>query len=123
MRRTRSLDVVPIDLDIDRTLRRLKREHKEIDLHRVPIMAEEGGGDAVPNRALKDYSIPNVGISSIQRPPIQANNFEIKPAIIQMIQNSVQFGGLPNDDPNLHIANFLEICDTFKHNGVTDDAI
>ncbi|KAL5575516.1 hypothetical protein UlMin_017215 [Ulmus minor] len=86
-------------------------------------MGEEGGGDAVPNRALKDYSIPNVGISSIQRPPIQANNFEIKPAIIQMIQNSVQFGGLPNDDPNLHIANFLEICDTFKHNGVTDDAV
>ncbi|KAL5548869.1 hypothetical protein UlMin_004100 [Ulmus minor] len=86
-------------------------------------MAEEGGGDAVPNRALKDYSIPNVGISSIQRPPIQANNFEIKSAIIQMIQNSVQFGGLPNDDPNLHIVNFLEICDTFKHNGVTDDAV
>ncbi|KAL5574228.1 hypothetical protein UlMin_023825 [Ulmus minor] len=86
-------------------------------------MAEEVEGGAVPNRALKDYSIPNVSISSIQRPPIQANNFEIKPAIIQMIQNSVQFGGLPNDDPNLHIANFLEICDTFKHNGVTDDAV
>ncbi|KAL5574105.1 hypothetical protein UlMin_023702 [Ulmus minor] len=86
-------------------------------------MGEEGGGDAVSNRALKDYSIPNVGVSSIQRPPIQANNFEIKPAIIQMIQNSVQFGGLANDDPNLHITNFLEICDTFKHNGVTDDAI
>ena len=40
-----------------------------------------------------------------------------------MIQNSVQFGCFLNDDPNLHIANFLEICDTFKHNGVTDDAI
>ncbi|KAL5571571.1 hypothetical protein UlMin_021168 [Ulmus minor] len=86
-------------------------------------MAEEVEGGAARNRALKDYSIPNVGISSIQRPPIEANNFEIKPAIIQMIQNSVQFGGLPNDDPNLHIANFLEICDTFKHNGVTDDAV
>ncbi|KAL5546712.1 hypothetical protein UlMin_006399 [Ulmus minor] len=86
-------------------------------------MAEEGGGDTVPNRALKDYSILNVGVSSIQRPPIQANNFEIKPAIIQMIQNSVQFGGLPNDDPNLHIVNFLEICDTFKHNGRFKDLL
>ena len=84
-------------------------------------MGEEG--DAAPNRALKDYSIPNVGVSSIQRPPIQVNNFEIKLAIIQMILNSVQFGGLANDDPNLHITNFLEICDTFKHNGVTDDVI
>ncbi|KAL5553867.1 hypothetical protein UlMin_041268 [Ulmus minor] len=121
MKRTRNLDVVPIDVDIDRTLRKLRRERKEIDLHKVPVMGEEG--DAVPNRAVKDYSIPKVGVSSIQRPPIQANNFKIKPAIIQMIQNSVQFGGLANDDPNLHIANFLEICDTFKHNGVTDDAI
>ena len=82
MRRTRSLDVVPIDLDIDRTLRRLRRERKQIDLHEVPVMGEEVGGDAVPNRALKDYSIPNMGVSSIQRPPIQANTFEIKPAII-----------------------------------------
>ena len=65
MRRTRSLDLVPIDLDIEKTLRRLRRERKEIDLHKVPVIGEEGGGDAVPNRALKDYSIPNVGISSI----------------------------------------------------------
>lgn len=26
-------------------------------------------------------------------------------------------------DPNIHIANILEIYDTFKHNGVTDDVI
>ncbi|RVW68547.1 hypothetical protein CK203_063695 [Vitis vinifera] len=84
---------------------------------------ENHGDNGVPNRALKDYFVPNVGVSSIRRPPIQANNFEIKLAIIQMIQSSIQFGGLANDDPNLHIANFLEIFYTFKHNGVTDDAI
>ncbi|XP_075479439.1 uncharacterized protein LOC142520322 [Primulina tabacum] len=40
-----------------------------------------------------------------------------------MIQNTVQFGGNALDDPNTHIADFLEICDTFKFNGVSDDAV
>ncbi|XP_052177591.1 uncharacterized protein LOC127791654 [Diospyros lotus] len=76
-------------------------------------------------RALRDYAMPSIQEtpSGITRPSIGANNFEIKPAIIQMIQISVQFSGLPNDDPNAHIANFLEICDTFKQNGVSNDAI
>ncbi|XP_048228273.1 uncharacterized protein LOC125369544 [Ricinus communis] len=43
--------------------------------------------------------------------------------MIRMVQNSVQFGGFPSEDPNAHIANFLEICDTFKINGTTDNAI
>ena len=76
-------------------------------------------------KALRDYAMPSVNgaISSIRRLAIQANNFEIKLAIIQMIQQTVQFEGLSQDDPNVHIANFLKICDTFKHNVVTDDVI
>ncbi|XP_052197256.1 uncharacterized protein LOC127804434 [Diospyros lotus] len=76
-------------------------------------------------KKLRKYAMPKVdGISSsIQRPIVQANNFEIKPSIIQMIQTSVQFGGFPNDDPNQHLGNFLEICDTFRFNRVSDDAV
>ena len=40
-----------------------------------------------------------------------------------MIQSSVQFYGMLNEDPNDHIANFLEICDTLKYNGVSNDAL
>ncbi|XP_015580158.1 uncharacterized protein LOC107261968 [Ricinus communis] len=40
-----------------------------------------------------------------------------------MVQNNCMFGGLPNEDPNTHLDDFLEICDTFQINGVSNDAI
>ena len=40
-----------------------------------------------------------------------------------MIPQSIRFNGDLKEDPNQHIANFPEICDTFKSNGVADDAI
>ena len=61
--------------------------------------------------------------SWIRKPTVQANNFELKSSYINMIQNSVQFHGLPSEDPNLHIVYFLDICDMFRVNGVLDDAI
>ncbi|KAK5835958.1 hypothetical protein PVK06_011684 [Gossypium arboreum] len=61
--------------------------------------------------------------SSIVRPAVAANNFELKPNTIQMIQQFVHFDGLQDEDPNAHLVSFLEFCDTFKINGVSDDAI
>ena len=60
---------------------------------------------------------------SIARLSINSNNFEIKPSLLQMIQNTVQFFGMIKEDPNDHIAEFLELCDTIKINGVTEDAL
>lgn len=71
-------------------------------------------------RPLRDYVVPivNGACSSIARHTVQTNNFEIKPAKIQIIHTPVQFVGMLNDDPNAHIASFFKICDIFKQNGV-----
>ncbi|XP_073018808.1 uncharacterized protein [Primulina eburnea] len=61
--------------------------------------------------------------SSITRPTVEANTFELKPSIIQMIQYQVRFGGSQTEDPNAHLEGFLSICDTIKFNGVSTDAI
>ena len=58
----------------------------------------------------------------IKRPAIKANNFELKSITLQLLQG-VQFIGLPHEDPNAHIWNFLEVCNMVKYNGVSDDAI
>ncbi|KAL5554822.1 hypothetical protein UlMin_042223 [Ulmus minor] len=81
----------------------------------------EGGEN---RRVLRDYAAPNVvgTTSGIRRPTVQANNFEIKPSFIQMVQSN-QFGGMSKDDPNAHIAYFLEVCDLYKINGVSEDVV
>ena len=73
---------------------------------------------------LEDLTSPNMeGCgSSIVPPTVPANNFEIKPALIQLIR-AEQFGGMEEEDPNQHIHNFLQICGTIKMNGVPEDAI
>ncbi|XP_073153886.1 uncharacterized protein [Henckelia pumila] len=77
------------------------------------------------NRTLMDLHRPLVGGygSKIVRPVVQANTFELKPTIIQMIQMQVRLGGASSENPNAHLEQFLSICDTFKFNGVTADAI
>nr|GFA02925.1 reverse transcriptase domain-containing protein [Tanacetum cinerariifolium]GFA03313.1 reverse transcriptase domain-containing protein [Tanacetum cinerariifolium] len=43
--------------------------------------------------------------------------------MIQQVQNTCLFHGLPGDDANRHIDKFLEITQPMKQNGVSDDAL
>nr|GEY42368.1 reverse transcriptase domain-containing protein [Tanacetum cinerariifolium] len=43
--------------------------------------------------------------------------------MIQQVQNSCQFHGLPGDDANKHLDKFLHVTQSIKLNGVTDDAL
>ena len=41
---------------------------------------------------------------------------------LRMLHN-ILFHGLPNENPNMHLTNFIEVCDTVKYNGVTEEAL
>ncbi|KAK8926051.1 hypothetical protein KSP39_PZI018317 [Platanthera zijinensis] len=128
-----SSENLDFDPEIDRSLARIR------SLRRIPFsdpvesigepssssMADPPNNAQPVERTMSYYARPNLDDtgSSIVRPAVANNNFEIKSSVIQMIQNAVQFDGQPDEDPNNHLSNFLEICDTFKINGVTDDAI
>ncbi|KAG8486099.1 hypothetical protein CXB51_019413 [Gossypium anomalum] len=136
------------DEEIDRTTRRNQREirrslryteeEQEDDISTTTEKIVENQDNPLPPaipielanqnpapRTMYDYAKPNfTGTeSSIVRPAIAANNFELKPNTIQMIQQFVQFDGFRGENPNTHLANFLELCDTFKINGVSNDTI
>ncbi|XP_073153053.1 uncharacterized protein [Henckelia pumila] len=74
-------------------------------------MEEEQEQEQPVYRSMMDLALPNIESSrpSIIRPTVAANHFEIKPVILQMIQNTLQFGGTVIDEPYIQ--------------GVSDDAI
>ena len=118
MHNTRRTRIKPLTFILKLWFEKENRKRSQVESN---TMAEQRADE----QTLLEFSMP--GLEGTQQgitwPTINANNFEIKPALLQIIQSSVQFNGLANEDPNAHIANFLEICDTFKYNGVSDDAI
>ena len=46
----------------------------------------------------------------------------LKAITLQMLQN-IMFHGLQSENPNMHLTNFIEVCDTIKYNGVTEEAL
>ena len=72
---------------------------------------------------LEEFALlPTVVQSTIRRPPIHTNYFKLKTVTLQMLQN-IQFHGMASENPNTHLTNFIEVCDTIKYNGVTDKAL
>ena len=111
MRCARTRNIIPFDPKIERTFRSQRKKK---------VLAMANGEQNAQPRTLKDYVRPivNDNYSGVRRQTINANNFELKLALISMVQQA-QFSGSPLDDPNIH----LEICDTVKMNGVTEDTI
>ncbi|XP_062115229.1 uncharacterized protein LOC133829536 [Humulus lupulus] len=77
------------------------------------------------DRAIRKYALPlfNELNPGIVRPEIQAAQFELKLVMFQMLQIVGQFSGMPTEDPHLHLRLFIEVSDSFKLPGVTEDAL
>ena len=67
---------------------------------------------------------PTVVQSAIRRPPIQANNFELKAVAVtlQMMKN-IMFHGLPSENLNMPLTNFFKVYGMIKYNGVTEEVL
>ena len=78
------------------------------NVHRPVVQPDD------PDMLLEEFALPPTVIQSvISRPPIQANNFELKVVTLQLLQG-IQFHGLLSEDPNTHLTSFLEVCDNVK---------
>nr|GEW48335.1 reverse transcriptase domain-containing protein [Tanacetum cinerariifolium] len=104
-----------------------KRSRTDPTLLNDSEMAAEGNDDLPVHdlRTMEELCQPSLNgrggpISPIA---IQATNFGVKNDMIQQIQNSCQFHGLPGDDANKHLDKFLYVTQSIKVNGVTDDAL
>jgi hypothetical protein len=77
----------------------------------------------VGRKCINDFSAPS---SSNVRTELETNigdgTFELKPALIDMVQQSV-FCDKASEGANAHLQHFLEIFSTFTIRGVTQDAV
>ena len=151
MRSRGQIELHLFDPEPKRTLHHLRREQREAQHRNLVIMQNnvkqdhdqeqnepQGGYNGNNGRnqgprpfiqpddpfmLLEEFALPPTVVqTAIRRPPIQANNFELKSMTLQMLQN-ILLHGLPNEIPNMHLTNFIEVCDTVKYNGVIEEAL
>ena len=131
MSKKSSTELLPFEPEIERTLFKQKKAEAgnvemedqnndrfnegHSDHNEIPRLREPTLGDCWCPMMNKDYL-------GIFHQPIDANNFELKPTLINMVQQK-QFGGSPSEDPNEHLSNFLQLCGTIKMNGVDHNVI
>ena len=75
------------------------------------------------DKSIRDFSAPSAANVSTEPNVINGDaNFELKLALITMVQAS-PFYGKAHEDANAHLQHFLEICSTFTIKGVSQEAI
>ena len=73
---------------------------------------------------MEDFWRPSIQdeYSAVRQPAIEANNFELKPTLITMVQQH-QFTSHPSEDPNEHMGRFMRMDNIVKLNRVRLEVI
>ena len=131
MHRKSEAELLPLDTNIERTLKNLRKVTSVEDrsmtnqIERLQTIPEEEEVER-PQRAnpMEEFWRPIIQEEyyAVRQPPIEANNFELKPALITMVQPH-QFTSHPSEDPNEHLGRFMRMENIVKLNGVRPDVI
>ncbi|XP_070014908.1 uncharacterized protein [Nicotiana sylvestris] len=124
MRRVRSQDRLnDFDPELEKTFHWRLREARDTNNIQALIQFLVNMADE-QHMAVQEVAIPSISnvTSSIVKPRI-TGHFELKQSMIQLLHANGQFMGLPHEDPQQHMLNFLEISDTYITNGITPDYV
>ena len=130
MHRKSEVDLLPLDTEIERTLNNLRKvtsaESTRMANQREILQAipeEEAERPQRPN-TMEDSWRPIIQdeYSDVRKLSIEANNFELKPALITMVQQH-QFTSHLSEDPNEHMRRFMRMTNTVKLNRVRPEVI
>ena len=133
MQRRSKANLLPLDSEIERTFQNLRRVTSaesrimENQRKRLQVIPEEEKEEVErPQRpnTMEEFLRPIIQdeYSAVRQPSIKADNFELKPALITMVQQH-QFIGHSSKDPNQHLGRFMRMENTVKLNGVRPDVI
>ena len=130
MHRKHNTDLIPADTELERTLRSLRKTKRAENSAMAEERQDQTEGQRIAARrppitdTMEDFWRPIIQdeYSAIRQPTVDANNFELKPALITMVQQQ-QFTGHPIEDPNEHLGRFLRMENTVKLNGVRPEVI
>ncbi|KAK8632660.1 hypothetical protein V6N13_073046 [Hibiscus sabdariffa] len=78
-----------------------------------------------PVRTVRDYLAEDLeGLNpAVTIPEFEAEHFELKPVMFNMLNTLGQFGGSPAENARQHLKSFLEIYNSFKIHGVSNDVL
>ena len=130
MHRKLESDMLPVDSKLERTLGSLRK----VSRAKKTTMGDERIDQTVEQETIAERPpiqdtmedfwrfVIQAEYSTVGQPAVETNNFELKPALITMVQQN-QFTGHPTEDPNEHLGRFLRMANTIKLNVVRPEVI